>query len=201
MTRQDAVAGIAATVTYQGLKCTAVLDGGHYPGKVKISDKRMRHLEERVLDRDPFHGQWNYAVRPAPPEPDPPPGPDLAALAALAGIPDLGALLAAVTAPWQADRDRRLHLARGAPRTRASGPAAPWKLPFEAIVTAAACHHRLGMPYRLLSEVLGAHEPPSAPPSPASTPSSPRTASPPPPPNPHHHPDPLRQHATASASP
>ena len=158
MTRQDAVAGIAATVTYQGLKCTAVLDGGHYPGKVKISDKRMRHLEERVLDRDPFHGEWNYAVRPAPPEPDPPPGPDLAALAALAGIPDLGALLAAVTAPWQADRDRRLHLARGAPRTRASGPAAPWKLPFEAIVTAAACHHRLGMPYRLLSEVLGAHE-------------------------------------------
>jgi Rhodopirellula transposase DDE domain len=158
MTRQDAVAGIAATVTYQGLKCTAVLDDGHYPGKVKISDQRMKYLEERVLDRGPFHGEWNYTVRPAPPEPDPPPGPDLAALAALAGIADLPALLAAVTAPWQADRDRRLHLARGAPRTRASGPATPWKLPFEAIVTAAACHHRLAMPYRLLSEVLGAHE-------------------------------------------
>jgi hypothetical protein len=158
MTRQDAVAGIAATVTYQGLKCTAVLDDGHYPGKVKISDQRMRHLEERVLDRDPFHGEWNYTVRPAPPEPDPPPGPDLQALAALAGIPDLPALLAAAAAPWHADRDRRLHLARGAPRTRASGPAAPWKLPFEAIVTAAACHHRLAMPYRLLSEVLGAHQ-------------------------------------------
>ena len=158
MTRDDAVAGIAATVTYQGLKCTAVLDDGHYPGKVKVSDQRMRHLEERVLDRGPFHGEWNYTVRPAPPEPDPPPGPDLPALAALAGIADLGALLAAAAAPWHAARDHRLHLARGAPRTRNSGPAAPRKLPFEAIVTAAACHHRLGMPYRLLSEVLGAHE-------------------------------------------
>ena len=88
---------------------------------------------------------------------DPPPGPDLAALAALAGIADLGALLAAAAAPWHAARDHRLHLARGAPRTRNSG-GAPRKLPFEAIVTAAACHHRLGMPYRLLSEVLGAHE-------------------------------------------
>ena len=67
MTRQDAVAGIAATVTYQGLKCTAVLDDGHYRGKVKISDKRMRYLEERVLARGSFHGEWNYAVRPAAP--------------------------------------------------------------------------------------------------------------------------------------
>jgi hypothetical protein len=158
MTRQDAVAGIAATVTYQGLKCTAVLDEGHYPGKVKISDKRMRHLEERVLDRGPFHGEWNYTVRPAPPEPAPPPGPDLEALAALAGIADLPALLAAAAAPWQADRERRLALARGRAARDGNGGAAPWKLPFEAIVTAAACHHRLRMPYRLLGELLGAHE-------------------------------------------
>ena len=31
MTREDAVAGIAATTTYQGLKCTAVLDDAGYP--------------------------------------------------------------------------------------------------------------------------------------------------------------------------
>ena len=30
--------------------------------------------------------------------------------------------------------------------------------PFAAIVTAAACHQRLRMPYRLLAELLGAHE-------------------------------------------
>jgi hypothetical protein len=117
----------------------------------------VKYLEEHVITRHGPHGEWNYTVRPAAPEPAPPPGPDLEALAALAGIAALPALLAAVAAPWQADRDRRRHLARGAPRTRNSG-GTPWKLPFEAIVTAAACHHRLGMPYRLLSEVLGAHE-------------------------------------------
>src|SRR6202041_1339243 len=62
MTAGDAVAGIAATTTYQGLKCTAVLDDAAYPGGAKVSAQRMRHLEERVLDRDPFHGEWNYAL-------------------------------------------------------------------------------------------------------------------------------------------
>jgi hypothetical protein len=160
MTPQDAVAGIAATTTYQGLKCTAVLDGRHYPEGVKVPAARIRHLEDRVLARGPFHGEWNYALRPVPAQPPqqaPGPGPDLEGLAALAGIGDLPALLAALAPPWQADRERRLHLDRGAPRARDSG-GMPWKLPFEAVVTAAACHRRLGMPYRLLSELLGAHE-------------------------------------------
>jgi Rhodopirellula transposase DDE domain len=65
MTRQDAVAGIAATTTYQGLKCTAVLDDAEYPDGIKTSDKRMKYLEDHVLDRDPFHGEWNYTARPA----------------------------------------------------------------------------------------------------------------------------------------
>jgi hypothetical protein len=163
MTAEDAVAGIAATTTYQGLKCTAVLDQGGYPGGVKVSDERMRHLEDRVIARHGAHGEWNYAIRPAPagPEPAPPPapapGPDLQALAALAGIGDLEALLAAVAVPWQAAREQRLHLDRGHRRRKASG-GGPKLLPFEAIVTAAACHLRLGMTYSLLSELLGAHE-------------------------------------------
>ena len=160
MTREDAVAGIAATVTAQGLKCTAVLDDADYPDGVKVSDKRMKYLEGRVLDRDRFHGEWNYTVRPAPAEPQeaPEPGPDLEGLAALAGIGDFGALLAAVAVPWQADREHRLALARGSgSRKRDSGPAGPFRLPFEAIVAAAACHLRLRMPYRLPGEVLGAH--------------------------------------------
>ena len=160
MTREDAVAGIAATTTYQGLKCTAVLDGGTYPAKVKISDQRMKYLEERVIARHGAHGEWNYAIRPAPagPEPEPPaaaaPGPDLEGLAALAGIGDLGALLEAVAVPFAAAREQRLHLDRGRGRRKASG-GGPKRLPFEAIVTAAACHLRLRMPYRLLGELLG----------------------------------------------
>jgi hypothetical protein len=123
----------------------------------------VKHLEERVLDRGPFHGEWNYTVRPAPagPEPEPPaapaPGPGLEGLAALAGIADLAALLGAVAVPFAAAREQRLHLTRGAARRQASG-GAERKLPYEAIVTAAACHQRLGMPYRLLGELLGAHE-------------------------------------------
>jgi transposase len=163
MTAEDAVAGIAATTTYQGLKCTAVLDDGEYPDGIKISDERMEHLEKRVIARHGTHGEWNYAIRPAPagPEPGPPaappPGPDLEALAALAGISDLAALLAAVAVPWQAAREQRLHLDRGRPRRKASG-GTPWRLPFEAAVTAAACHQRLRMPFRLLEQLLGAHE-------------------------------------------
>ena len=165
MTREDVVAGIAATTTAQGLKCTAVLDEADYPDGVKVSDRRMRHLETRVLDRRAFHGEWNYAVLPAPrpgPEPEPePPGPGpalLTALAALAGVPDLPALLTAAAAPWQAGRDHRLHLERGAARRRATGPAGPLRLPFDAVVTAAACRQRLGMTCRLLGELLGVHE-------------------------------------------
>jgi hypothetical protein len=161
MTAQDAVAGIAATVTYQGLKVTAVLDDGDYPEGVKVSDARMRHLEDRVLDRDAARGEWNYTVLPVPrpgpePAPAPGPGPDLAALAALAGITDFPALLAAVTVPWHADRERRLHLARGRAR-RKPGGGTPWALPFEAIVAAAACRQRLNTTYTLLGEVLGVH--------------------------------------------
>jgi Rhodopirellula transposase DDE domain len=164
MTAGDAVAGIAATTTYAGLKVTAVLDQDGYPDGIKISDERMRYLEDRILDRQEIRGEWNYAVRAAPapagPEPEPAPaapGPDLEALAALAGISDLPALLAAVEVPWQAAREQRLHLDRGAARTRNSG-GMPWKLPFGAIVTAAACHQRLRMPFRLLEELLGVHE-------------------------------------------
>ncbi len=160
---------IAAVTTRTGLTVQAMLDGGTYPEGVTVSDERMRELEERVLARHAFHGEWNYTVLassgPAPdPDPEnastalpPDPGPDLAALAAMAGVADLPALLAAVTVPLAAAREQRLYLDRGQARRKASG-GGPKKLPFEAIVTAAACHLRLRMPYRLLSEILGVHE-------------------------------------------
>ncbi len=42
----------------------AKLDAGSYPKGVKVSDKQMKELEERVLDRHVFHGEWNYTVLP-----------------------------------------------------------------------------------------------------------------------------------------
>jgi Rhodopirellula transposase DDE domain len=158
MTKHDAVAGIAATTTYQGLKCTAVLDDAAYPDGAKVGATRMRYLEERVLDRDPFHGEWNYTVRPAAPaapQPAPEPGPDLERLAAEAGIDDLGALLEAVTVPWQAAREQRLHLDRGHARNKNSG-CTPL-LPLAAVITAAARHHRLAETYPQLGDLLGVH--------------------------------------------
>ena len=160
MTREDAVAGIAATTTYQGLKCTAVLDQAHYPKGAEVSGTRMRHLEQHVISRHGAHGEWNYSIRPAPagpppgPPPPPAPAPDLEALAALAGITDLPALTEAVTVPWQAAREQRLHLARGHARLKDSG--CPPSLTLAAVVTAAACHHRLAMTYRELGRLLRA---------------------------------------------
>jgi hypothetical protein len=162
MTVADAVAGIAATVTSGGLKCTAVTDGNDYPRGLKVPPARVKELEGRHLDRSSFHGEWNYALlpvpRPAPePEPEPEPaqqGPEPAALAAVAGVRCLAALLAEISLPWQADRERRLTLARGRARIKNSG-GAPARLPFEAAVAAAACRLRLGMSYTLLGQLFG----------------------------------------------
>jgi hypothetical protein len=54
---------IASTTTRGGLKVTADLDSGKYPDKVKVSDKEMAALN---LVKDPFHGEWNYALLPRP---------------------------------------------------------------------------------------------------------------------------------------
>jgi hypothetical protein len=162
MTKEDATAGIAATVTSQGLKCTAVLDEAEYPAGEKVSDAVMKYLEEHVIARHGEHGEWNYTVLPAPaaPEPSPPAapgtGPDLEALAALAGIGDLAGLLEAAAVPWAFAREQRLQRERGHARTMSSG-CSSYRVPFPAALTAAACHARLSMPYRLLGEILGAH--------------------------------------------
>jgi hypothetical protein len=165
MTISDAVAGIAATITAQGLKCTAVTDDGHYPEGVKISDARMRYLHDCVLERGEFHGEWNYAFlpvpRPAPapgPEPEPA-GPDpalIASLAALAGLTAPRALLEKITPAWDAGREYRLALDRGRERLRPHAKAYR-RLSDEALLTAAACRIRLGMTWALLGRLLGVH--------------------------------------------
>jgi hypothetical protein len=170
MTAADAAAGIAATVTAAGLKCTAVLDETDYPERQQVPQSRMNYLKEHAIARHPEHGEWNYTIRPAPPQPPAPPpsrgpGPGpalLAALAALAGVPRPAELLAAARPAFDAAREHRLQAERGhdrrhAPRNGTRLGSGYARLSDEAILVAAACHHRLAMPWTLLAALLGVH--------------------------------------------
>jgi Rhodopirellula transposase DDE domain len=154
---------IAATTTAAGLTVTAALDIGSYPPGAEVSDEQMKNLEQTVITRHAFHGGWNYTLAPVPrPAPGPAPTPPAASPwlqtlthPALTGMPQdaLDALVAALELPSAAAREQRLHLTRGKPRTKNSGR--PGKLTLAAAVTAAICQHRLGMPCRLLGQLLG----------------------------------------------
>ena len=52
---------IGATTTTEGLRVRAELDRACYPKGIKISDAE---LNDRPLDRDDLHPQWNYTLRP-----------------------------------------------------------------------------------------------------------------------------------------
>lgn len=49
------------TTTKEGLTVTAMVDQHTYPTKVKVSDKEINSLN---IIRDPFHGEWNYTIKP-----------------------------------------------------------------------------------------------------------------------------------------
>lgn len=52
---------IGSTTTRTGLRIRAGLDTGQYPTGVKVSKAAFAQL---LLDRDGFHGDWNYKLRP-----------------------------------------------------------------------------------------------------------------------------------------
>ena len=52
---------IAATTTRTGLRVRAELDPGKYPQGIKVSKKAVNEIR---LERDPFHGEWNYTILP-----------------------------------------------------------------------------------------------------------------------------------------
>jgi transposase len=52
---------IAATTTTKGLRIRSELDTHAYPTGVSVSDADMTTL---YLERDAFHGEWNYTLRP-----------------------------------------------------------------------------------------------------------------------------------------
>jgi hypothetical protein len=154
---------IAATTTKAGLAVTAALDERAYPGGVKITGAQIRELEDAgALTRHDVHGDWNYTLRPAtapapPPAPEPA-GPGLGGLAdpALTGLSrhDFAALAATLATPFAAAREQRLHLARGAPRRKNSGPAGPARLGLDAQVLAAIYRYRLGMTCQHIATLL-----------------------------------------------
>lgn len=55
---------ISNTTNQAGLQVTAQIDRRYYPTGTKITAKQMRELS---IERDEFHGEWNYTVRPRTP--------------------------------------------------------------------------------------------------------------------------------------
>jgi len=53
---------IASTTTTTGLEVHAWLDQASYPAKIRITDPQMKTLN---LERESFHGEWNYTIKPS----------------------------------------------------------------------------------------------------------------------------------------
>ncbi len=52
---------ISHTTTEEGLTVTAVKDATIYPTGIKVSDEELAQIN---MTRAPFHGAWNYTIRP-----------------------------------------------------------------------------------------------------------------------------------------
>ncbi len=61
-TVETAVNLIANTTTETGLRIRARLDPGKYATKIKVTDKELGAVR---LERDQFHGEWNYVIKPS----------------------------------------------------------------------------------------------------------------------------------------
>jgi len=54
---------IASTTTETGLTVESYLDSASYPTGIAVTDAEMEALR---IERDTFHGEWNYTIRPRP---------------------------------------------------------------------------------------------------------------------------------------
>jgi hypothetical protein len=54
---------ISSTTDDKGLTVTAVKDSNVYPTGIHVTEKEMKDL---TIARDPFHGDWNYTLKPQP---------------------------------------------------------------------------------------------------------------------------------------
>jgi hypothetical protein len=53
---------IGATTTQTGLTVRCELDVNHYPKGITVTNAEMAAL---AIERDPFHGEWNYTISPS----------------------------------------------------------------------------------------------------------------------------------------
>jgi transposase len=152
---------IAATTTRTGLTVRAGLDPGSYPDGVKVSDDQMAALP---LDRHDWHGDWNYTLRPEPPAPPPPPRPPAReperpgwAHPALTGLSasEWDQLIAALSTPYQAQREAALYIARGGPPTRKPAGGHPAALSLAEQVLVTVLRQRFGLPQHVLASLFG----------------------------------------------
>ncbi len=63
VSRRVVVKLIGSTTTETGLRIEAALDENTYAPGIKVSDEEMDSL---AIERDPFHGEWNYRLLPRP---------------------------------------------------------------------------------------------------------------------------------------
>jgi hypothetical protein len=152
---------IAATRTRTGLTVRAELDPGRYPDGVKVSDEQMDCLP---LDKHDWHGDWNYTLRPEPSAPLPPPRPPAReperpgwAHPALTGLSaaQWDQLIAALSTPYQAQREAALYIARGGPPTRKPAGGHPPALSLAEQVLVTILRQRFGTPQHVLAELFG----------------------------------------------
>ena len=61
VSREVVVNLIAGTTTREGLKIRASLDGNTYEAGIKVTDEELASL---LIERDSFHGEWNYRINP-----------------------------------------------------------------------------------------------------------------------------------------
>jgi len=61
VSRQVVVNLIGSTTTETGLRIEAALDENTYAPGIKVSDEELASL---AIERDPFHGEWNYRLKP-----------------------------------------------------------------------------------------------------------------------------------------
>jgi transposase len=59
--REVVVNLIGSTTTREGLRIKATLDENTYAPGIKVTDEELATL---MIDRDEFHGEWNYRLRP-----------------------------------------------------------------------------------------------------------------------------------------
>lgn len=52
---------IGNTTTAEGLRIQAQLDDHHYAAGIKVTDQELAEL---AIERDEFHGEWNYRLKP-----------------------------------------------------------------------------------------------------------------------------------------